>query len=138
LGASESTKVQVNLKANDALINVYGVDSADLGAGLEAVQDNIGAIADTDALLKARFAAQPLSTAGYQTAAQQPAQTAAMPAAVPTGQPATAAGPAGVAPSCVHGQRTYVSGNGAKGPWRAYMCPQPKGAADKCSPDWIK
>jgi hypothetical protein len=110
LGASDSTKVQVNLKAGDALFNVYAADSQELSQGLEALTDNASNIADADALIKARFNIQPLTPAGYQTAALPAAQTAALPAGSPT-----AAGPAGVAPSCIHGQRTYVTGNGAKG-----------------------
>lgn len=41
------------------------------------------------------------------------------------------------APLCNHGARTKVTGKSAKGPWSAWMCPQPKGAPDKCDPIWI-
>lgn len=42
------------------------------------------------------------------------------------------------APTCVHGPRKYVTGSGAKGPWKAWMCPTPKGTPGQCAPEWIK
>jgi hypothetical protein len=43
--------------------------------------------------------------------------------------------PAGVpGQTCQHGQRQYKSGQGAKGPWAAWMCPAPKGTPDQCKP----
>lgn len=35
---------------------------------------------------------------------------------------------------CPHGWMQLKSGNGAKGPWSAYMCPTPKGTPDQCKP----
>jgi hypothetical protein len=40
--------------------------------------------------------------------------------------------------SCVHGGMTKRQGNGAKGPWKGYMCPTPKGTADQCDPVFIR
>lgn len=40
--------------------------------------------------------------------------------------------------SCSHGVMTPRSGNGAKGPWKGYFCPTPKGTADQCSPIFIQ
>lgn len=40
-------------------------------------------------------------------------------------------------PSCQHGQRIGREGNGAKGPWRAFFCPTPKGTPDQCDPQWV-
>ena len=45
---------------------------------------------------------------------------------------------AGTAPVCKHGPMTYKTGTSAKGPWRAWMCPSPKGAPDKCETSWIR
>ncbi len=33
---------------------------------------------------------------------------------------------------------TKRQGNGAKGPWKGYMCPTPKGTADQCDPVFIR
>jgi hypothetical protein len=41
------------------------------------------------------------------------------------------------APTCSHGTKTAKKGNGAKGEWRAWMCPAPKGTADQCQPAWV-
>lgn len=44
-----------------------------------------------------------------------------------------------VAPPCAHGTRTFVQAAPGSGKtWKAWMCPQPKGATDKCDPQWIK
>jgi hypothetical protein len=44
-----------------------------------------------------------------------------------------------VAPPCAHGTRTFVQAAPGSGKsWKAWMCPQPKGAVDKCDPQWIK
>ena len=40
--------------------------------------------------------------------------------------------------SCKHGMMTPRTGSGAKGPWKAYMCPSPKGTPDQCEPVWIR
>jgi hypothetical protein len=41
-------------------------------------------------------------------------------------------------PSCKHGTRKHKGGQGAKGPWQAWMCPSAKGTPDQCEPLWIK
>jgi hypothetical protein len=40
--------------------------------------------------------------------------------------------------SCGHGTMTPRSGSGAKGPWKGYFCPSPKGTPDQCSPVFIQ
>lgn len=67
--------------------------------------------------------------------------TATAPA--PTYAPAPVAQPEqgnhSVAPPCAHGTRTFVQAAPGSGKsWKAWMCPQPKGATDKCDPQWIK
>jgi hypothetical protein len=62
---------------------------------------------------------------------------------VPTYAPAPVAVPEqgnnSVAPPCAHGTRTFVQAAPGSGKtWKAWMCPQPKGAVDKCDPQWIK
>lgn len=41
-------------------------------------------------------------------------------------------------PVCQHGPKQYKEGMGAKGKWRAYFCPAPKGTPDQCPPEWMK
>lgn len=62
---------------------------------------------------------------------QAPQQQGWQPSAPQQGAPSGA-------PMCAHGERNYVTGNGAKGPWKAWMCPTPKGTPGKCDPEWIK
>ncbi len=40
--------------------------------------------------------------------------------------------------SCKHGEMSKRTGSGAKGPWKAFMCPSPKGTPDQCEPVWIR
>jgi hypothetical protein len=42
------------------------------------------------------------------------------------------------AKSCTHGIMTKRQGAGAKGPWKGYMCPTPKGTPDQCEPVFIR
>lgn len=51
--------------------------------------------------------------------------------------------PSAVAPTaagqvaCSHGAMIGRKGNGAKGEWKGYFCPTPKGTADQCPPQWL-
>ena len=40
--------------------------------------------------------------------------------------------------TCKHGSMSQRTGSGAKGPWKAYMCPSPKGTPDQCEPIWLR
>lgn len=40
--------------------------------------------------------------------------------------------------TCAHGQMVYRAGSGARGPWRAYFCPAPKGDPSACKPIWVR
>lgn len=52
--------------------------------------------------------------------------------------PATSSSNSSDGPVCKHGPKQYKEGMGAKGKWRAYFCPAPKGTVDQCQPEWIK
>lgn len=38
---------------------------------------------------------------------------------------------------CSHGTMVTRKGSGAKGEWKGYFCPTPKGTPDQCPPQWI-
>ena len=57
-----------------------------------------------------------------------------VPAFAPKAPPAQASAPSGSDKMCIHGAMVKRTGNGAKGEWRAFFCPTPKGTADQCSP----
>lgn len=50
--------------------------------------------------------------------------------------PANNSTPAG--PRCDHGDRVWVTGTSAKGPWKAWMCSADKNDPTKCKPEWVK
>jgi hypothetical protein len=43
-----------------------------------------------------------------------------------------------VGKTCKHGEMAKRTGTGAKGQWKAFMCPAPKGAPDQCDPIWVR
>jgi hypothetical protein len=127
--ATEGTKFQINYKLNDGtLINLYAKDVKDLETGL----NDLGMVAT---LIKAT---------GNDLHGGAPAPTVASVAEAFGGTPVAASAPAqpqiveGQAPTCKHGNMTYRTGTSARGPWRAWMCSAPKGAADKCDPIFLR
>jgi len=74
-----------------------------------------------------------------ETPAPVQAQATAQPA--PAAPAAPAAFTEASVPQCPHGPMTPRSGSGAKGPWKAWFCPTPKGTPDQCvkpvSPQWV-
>lgn len=54
--------------------------------------------------------------------------------------PSASAAPAPTAAgqvACSHGAMIGRKGNGAKGEWKGYFCPTPKGTPDQCTPQWL-
>jgi hypothetical protein len=58
--------------------------------------------------------------------------------ATPVEQPRTQSAPADGAKACKHGEMKFRNGSSAKGPWKGYFCPSPKGTADQCEPQFIR
>lgn len=92
-----------------------GVESAlgTMAASLEGVSVDAKAIANVTSAL------------GATPVAPQPPQTFT-PSTAPTGK------------ACKHGEMSRRTGSGAKGPWKAFMCPSPKGTPDQCDPIWVR
>ena len=119
MAASENTVFQINFKTNaGTLINIYAKDAHDLEAHLATIQDVSTLINSVNTTLN-----------GSSVAATNVAYAEATLGAAPTG---------GDAPTCKHGPMTYRTGQGAKGPWKGWMCPAPKGAIDKCDTVWVR
>lgn len=73
-------------------------------------------------------------------AAPVTAPAPAQPAPPSSGWGASAAPVDSGAPTCPHGVRVYKEGGGGntgKRPWKAYMCPAPKGTPGACQPQWV-
>jgi hypothetical protein len=125
MAAPESTKFQINYKLNDGtLINLYATEIKELETGLNDLSMVAALIKSTAVELSGGSSSTPTVAAVAQ-------QFNATPVAAPVSD-------AGAAPVCKHGPMTYKSGTSAKGPWRAWMCPSPKGAVDKCETSWIR
>ena len=129
--ATEGTKFQINYKLNDGtLINLYAASVTELEAGLADLAMNAMNIKATGIELSG---SQPAPTAPTVEAVAQAFN--ATPVAAP--QP-VAVTPTGQSFQCKHGAMVYREGTSAKGPWRAYMCPAPKGAPDKCDASFLR
>lgn len=132
--SSESTYV-VNVKtAIGTIVTVRG-DSA------QALVDNIDAFEKAGATIA--ISALESLVAGKPAAPTPEVVAAAIGGTIvsdqfapkpPVAQPAPAAG----SRTCKHGNMTFREGVGAKGPWKGYFCPTPKGTPDQCSPQFIR
>ena len=118
MAAPDTTALQVNYKLSDGtLVNVYATDQAHLEALLTSVSDLSTLILATATQLGANT-----STAGK--VANMTAQLGAVEIAADK--------------MCKHGNMTLKSGTGAKGPWKGWFCPSPKGTPDQCQPVFIR
>lgn len=125
--------VQISVKLPKGHLVTFGSTSVD---GLKKVVDEfLGEDAHPlliDDVYQAMFGnAEATANA---TAAIQSGLTGSAPG---LGNKAPASGGNGPAPRCQHGERVFRTGNSAKGPWKAWMCPTPMFAADKCKPEWV-
>lgn len=123
--------IQVSSKLNDGRIFVIGgSDYADFKKNITDVLGTEGA----ESLLGV-FAA---SIEGDQSVSM----SAAISAASAIGTVVVAGPPAASSSSssrvCKHGEMTRRTGAGPKGPWKAFMCPSPKGTPDQCEPGWVR
>jgi len=128
--ATEGTKFQINYKLHDGtLINLYAASASELEAGLADLAMNAANIRATGTELAGKTNYAPAPT--VESVAQSFNAT-------PVAAPAPTQVVEGQAPTCSHGNMTYRTGTSARGPWRAWMCAAPKGAADKCDPIFLR
>jgi hypothetical protein len=126
MSAPDTTKFQINYKLQDGtLINLYATDAKELETGLTDLSMIASLIKSTGAELGGSATAS--AVANLQAAGLNPV------AVTPSGAPAQQAGN-----SCKHGAMVWKEGVSPKGPWRAWMCPAPKGASDKCEAIWVR
>ena len=126
--ATEGTKYQINYKLHDGtLINLYAADVKELETGLTDLSMVAALIKSTGKELGGVPTQPSLSVEAIAQSFN--ATPVAAPAPVVT---------EGQAPTCKHGNMTFRNGTSARGPWRAWMCSAPKGAADKCDPIFLK
>ena len=122
MAASENTKFQVNFKSPDGtLINLYASSKEELEALLTTAQDFAALIGSVSQSLGGVALAAPVRNSTPASAA-----------------PKTNIIAEGQAPTCAHGSMTFREGVSAKGPWKAWMCPAPKGAPNKCDAIFVR
>ena len=122
---------QVSSKLNDGRIFVIGADTfADFKNNLVDVLGPAGA----DAVITTMA----VSIEGAPITVEQAVNnvTASIPATVVSQTTTPSTAPTGR--SCKHGPMTKRQGASAKGPWKGYMCPTPKGTPDQCEPVFLK
>ena len=117
---------KLTIKIGDALRTIQGYTMEESKLARAEAYDDLAE--DLDLINQAKA----VGAAGAVVAASATATPAP---AVPTFAPPA---DASLPPSCQHGPRTPKSGSGAKGPWRAWMCPTPKGTHDQCQPMWVQ
>ena len=126
MAANATTKIQVNYGKDGVLVNVYADNQGELETLLASVQDLSSLINSVNGSLRGTPAPTVASVAesfGATPVTSAPAQPQVV---------------EGQAPTCSHGNMTYRTGTSARGPWRAWMCSAPKGAADKCDPIFLR
>ena len=124
---ADNTAFQANFKlADGTLINIYAADAASFETQLVSVQDLATLIHSVSGTLGSAGPTGAIKRAfpGAQVVSQTPAPAA----------PAVD----GSTPACKHGAMVFKEGVSQRGPWRAWMCSAPKGAPDKCEPNFIR
>ena len=134
MSAPESTKFQANFKTvSGALYNVYANSTEEFISALNDMGDLVGVITSVEqALATGQTIAQHIPLA---PASQQPAPVQQAPVQQPV-QDASSAAPS--APMCRHGAMEWKTGSKNGKDWKAWMCSAPKGATDKCDPQWVR
>lgn len=127
---------QVSSKLNDG--RIFVVASETYAGFCEALEQAVG-IEESQSLLQQM--AQSLVGTPVSALSQATANiVASFPGATVdhTAHPVAGVNTAPASRTCSHGTMTKREGAGAKGPWKAFMCPSPKGTPDQCDPVWIK
>ena len=116
-------KTQLNFKTSQGtLVNIYlySYDEEEIKGALTAIANVTPEINAVETLYNA-----------------QGALKAAL-GATPVEQPRISSASAENKKTCKHGEMTFRNGSSAKGPWKGYFCPSPKGTADQCEPQFIR
>jgi len=128
MAASESTKFQINYKlADGTLINLYASDVRELETGLTDLSMVSALITSTADSFRGNAAPVAVNNTAPAVNRLDDRVNPPRPQVVE-----------GQTPECKHGQMQFRTGNGAKGPWKAWMCASPKGTPDKCDAIWVR
>jgi hypothetical protein len=125
MAANATTKIQVNYGKDGVLVNVYADNQGELEALLASVQDVSSLINSVNGSLRGA----PVASAPTVESIAKQFETP------PVAAPQVVEGQA---PTCKHGTMAFRNGTSARGPWKAWMCAAPKGAADKCEAIFLR
>jgi hypothetical protein len=125
MAANATTKIQVNYGKDGVLVNVYADNQGELEALLASVQDVSSLINSVNGSLRGA----PVASAPTVESITKQFETP------PVAAPQVVEGQA---PTCKHGTMAFRNGTSARGPWKAWMCAAPKGAADKCEAIFLR
>lgn len=151
---SDSFKIQQNVKVGNDLINLRADNPGEFEEIANWVIANAGLLVNVQTALGGVAAVAPLAGNVTKTHVQndapaqavqqysQPQAQSAPPSQGSWGQPQqqappSFANPATAAPACQHGPMVYREGQSAKGPWKAYFCPTPKGTPGQCDAKFL-
>lgn len=132
----------VNVKTSvGTIITVRGDSAEELATNIgglvaQGLNDHVGALEELFLGTKAPAQSAPAPSAvdtiaqvlGATVIEEKPFAPKAPPASVAPVTPAIGG------KSCIHGPMVKRTGQGAKGEWRGFFCPTPKGTEGQCSP----
>lgn len=131
----------VNVKTNNNTIITVRADSAEeLNSNVTelinfGVNDSVLALEELFLGVKPSAVDVVKSTLGATVISETPVTPA--PAFAPVPPPVASAPLVAGQRACHHGPMVTRKGMGAKGEWKGYFCPTPKGTPDQCPPEWI-
>lgn len=133
----------VNVKtAKGTIVTARGDSAEELIENIEQLvkQGAAGVIATLEAVLTGTPSVSPSNSAVDTVVASLGGTVVQETTFAPVPPPAQAVAPASLVAgtrSCSHGTMVTRKGSGAKGEWKGYFCPTPKGTPDQCTPQWV-
>ena len=133
----------INVKTKAGTIFTVRADSAtELNNNVQDVIDNATnhyVVALEELLLDSPATANPIALVEQTLGATVISETPIEPAPAFAPKPPPVAPPTTVGDkTCVHGVMIRRTGESAKGEWRAFFCPTPKGTANQCQAEFAK
>lgn len=123
----EDWRVQLSIKAGENMLNVRGATAGELLGELDTLANLSG---EVDSCVTAIKAMECLKSGVQSGANSYGGGTSQGGAGSSGGYQAGGQNTAGR--GCIHGPMTYREGTGARGPWKGWFCPEPKGSPNAC------
>ena len=141
---STESNYSFTTKVNGDLFTVRGDDFAGFigrlgeSSHIPAIQNLLDVLSGTVEITEQQAVANVTAAFNGTVIPTPPAiPVAVAPVAPPVAPPSAGFAVGGSVPVCGHGQMIGRKGAGAKGEWRGFFCPTPKGTPDQCSPQFV-